>query len=100
MTALREIRFEPALERREVQFLESADLELRERLEGEIAERRPSPELERIAVVRAFDQALEAVEVELVWLHSQHVARRERLQTFGAEELAQPRDVAVQCRRC
>ena len=78
--AEREVGLDPLLERREPQLLEPLDGRARERLVGEVGERRPAPELERLAeqrgrragvVARARPlglrrQALEAREVEVL----------------------------------
>jgi hypothetical protein len=94
--ALGQIAREAAFERRKPQFLEPLDLGLRERLECEIAQRGPAPQLERLAIALPLDQAHEAMEVELPRLHPQHIAGRPRLHPVGAEELPQARDVPVQ----
>ena len=49
MPAERELGVDPLLERREPELLEPLDGRLGERLVGEVGERRPAPELERLA---------------------------------------------------
>ena len=90
VAAEREVRLDPPLERRESKLVQPPDRRLRERLVGEVGERRPAPERERFAeslsrgrrlgTVRLPQQAGEAVEIELVGLDAQHVAGRPRLE--------------------
>ena len=71
----REVRVDALLERREPQLLEPRDLRLRERLVGEVGERRATPEREGLtqllrgrrglAAARLADQPLEARDVQL-----------------------------------
>ena len=49
LAAGREVRLDRELERREPQLLEPADLGGRERLVGDVVERRPAPQSERLA---------------------------------------------------
>ena len=79
MPAEGEIRFDPALERGQAQLLEARDRRLRERLVGEVGERRPAPERERLTerlgrrgrlpgaerALARLDELLERVQVEL-----------------------------------
>ncbi len=75
MPAAGEVGVEAALQRDQPQIVEPRDLRLRERLVGEVGERRPAPQGERVAqrrrgraVVRALrpgDEPLEARDVEL-----------------------------------
>src|SRR5206468_586827 len=99
------------LEGGEPQLLDPPERRLRERLVGEIGERRTSPERERIAQplrrglrrrpVRLLDELRETFEVELTPLGAEQVSRRLRLEplTRGAERLPQLRDAHLQCRR-
>ena len=49
VAAEREVGFDAPLERAQAELFEAADLGLRERLVGEVGERRPAPEAERVA---------------------------------------------------
>ena len=51
MPAERQVGFDAVLERGQAQLLEPGDLVLRERLVGEVGQRRPAPEVERGAQV-------------------------------------------------
>jgi hypothetical protein len=72
---------------------------LRERLVGQIGQRRAAPELSRGAQLRGGggrvgtgglgDERLEAGQVELGWLHAEQVAGRARHEPPVAELLAQ-----------
>ena len=81
----------------EAQLLEAPDLEARERLGGDVVERRPAPQRERLARRRLGDQALEAVGVDLSAAKPQLVAvpAGDDLGAVAAdaERLAQLRDV-------
>src|SRR5262245_34593976 len=78
-----EVGVDPVLEHREVERVESSDVAGECRLEGEVLERRPSPERERLAqllsaltsgeVLGLRDKPLESLEIELAWLGAQHV---------------------------
>ena len=85
--AEREVGVDAVLERHEPQLLQAPDLGLAERLVGEIGERAPAPERERLAQrarrrvgvagrARGRQQALEPVQVEPVLRDPQLVARR------------------------
>ncbi len=107
----REVGIDPPLDRQQAQLLQTRDRRLRERLVGEIRERRPTPEPERLAqqpgsgggIGRGslLDEPLEAADVELVAVEPQDVAGRARDEQrgAGAERLAQPRDARLQRRR-
>ena len=81
-----EIGVDPLLERRPAQLLEPRDLGLRERLVGEVGERRAAPQRQRppqrrggavgIGALRLADELLEAREVELRPVDLQGVAGR------------------------
>ena len=83
--AERKVGIEPPLECPQAQLLEPENLQLRERLVGEIRERWPPPECESVAqharsqlgrrVSRLLDQQLEAEQIELVRPDADHVAR-------------------------
>ena len=106
----REVSRDPELHRGQLDLLEPSDGRLGEVLVGEIRERRASPQrkrlvepLRRIGRQPANEQApplvheaLEPVEVELVGLDSNDVARRSRGQHIRRKCLAQPRDVDPQ----
>jgi hypothetical protein len=95
LPAAREVGVDPLLERRQPQLLEPHDLGLRERLVGEVRERRAAPERERgaqlVGRTRRLGpaclaaQPLEDGEVELVPADVQHVAGRARGEPVGAE---------------
>ena len=53
VTAERQVGVDPLLERRQPQLLQPRDLGLGERLVGEVGERRPAPQRERLAQLRA-----------------------------------------------
>ncbi len=86
--AEREVGLDPLFERNDPALLEPGDLGLREGLEGEIGERRPAPERERLtqevggllrvtAGVRTspfVEQPLEAIEVDAAGLEPERVA--------------------------
>src|SRR5919197_208217 len=94
-----EVGFDAFLERPQPQLLEVRDVRLREGLEGEVGEGRPTPQRERVpklrgALVRlgaagAVDEDAEPVEVELSGADAQPIAGRLRLQDFRTEGLAQ-----------
>ena len=109
------------LERRRVQVVQGADLGLRELLVGQIGERRPTPQRQRLAKTlrgdsrlpsvegrsTACDPVLEALEVELARRHAQLVAGGARHEEttvlpggkLGLERPAQPRDRHLECLR-
>ncbi len=92
--AEREVGLDPVLERRQPLLLEPRDLRLRERLVGQVGQRRAAPHRKglpqpfgrgrRVAGVErgaaAGSQRLEAVRVELAGRHPQHIAARLRSQ--------------------
>src|SRR5689334_7715211 len=83
----REVGFDPLLERRDTCLLQSRDLILRERRQGEVGQRRPSPKRQSLQQrvggkpwtpgrerAPAFvDELLEAVGVQLSRLNPKHV---------------------------
>ena len=97
-----EVGVDPLLERREAKLFEPLDGRTGERLVREVGERRPAPELERLAeqrgggrgvVARARAlglrrQALEAGEVEVLVADAEDVAGRPRLDRVGRAERA------------
>jgi len=87
------------LDRRQSQLLQSVDLERREWLAGDVVERRPAPESERLARRSSRDQVLEAADVDPAVAEAQLVAApaRDDLRAVTAlrECLAQLRDVAL-----
>jgi hypothetical protein len=98
-----EVGVDALLERREPQLLQPGDLRLRERLVGQVGERRPAPQAERLAqhprgragigAAGLGDQRLEARRVELRRVEAEHVARRAGDEPAVAELAAQARDV-------
>ena len=105
VAAEREVGVDPLLERREAELLEPDDRGLRERLVGEVGERGAAPERERLAQRRRgrsaspagavrlalAEQALEAVQVELLGLELERVAGRARDEHAAPSDLAQAR---------
>ena len=95
-----EVLADRLLDRREPQLLQPADLERRERLRGDVVERRPAPQRERVARRARGDEALEAADVEIAPIaEPQLVAApaRDDLRAIGGgrERLAEVRDVAL-----
>ena len=84
-----ELEFDPLAHDGEPKLLEPRDLGAGELLEGELLERRPAPETQRlpqqrerflrvVARARLGDERLEAVTVQLAGLQAKQVARRPR----------------------
>ncbi len=107
MPAQLELGVDQLLARRCPQLLESRDLDARERLEREVGERRPAPEAERLAqelraplgvsaLGRLRHEPLEAVQIDLLGLDVQHVARLPSAHEIAAERLAQVRDQVLE----
>ena len=94
--ALGELALEPPFQRREPQLLEPCDLTLRERLEGEVRQRRPAPQRQRLLVALLGEQPLEAMQVELVVVDPEQVAGRPRLEPVVAQQPPQLGDLAVE----
>jgi hypothetical protein len=104
-----EIGVDPLLERAEAQLLELRRVCLRERLVGEVGQRRPAPQRERLAQLRGRgggigagrlrDQRLKAGQVELGRLDVERVAGRGGHQPAIAELLAHARDVDLDALR-
>ena len=103
-----QVRRDARLERSQPLLLEPRDLGRRERLEGEIRERRAAREPQRFAQQRrrvlglaagkralpVVEQPLEALGVELAGRHLEEISRRCRAEDVRpAERLAQPRHV-------
>ena len=84
--ALGELALEPPFQRDQAQLFEPRDLALRERLEGEIRQRRPAPQRQRLLVALLGDQPLEAMEIELLVADPEQVAGRPRLQPVVAQQ--------------
>ena len=111
-----EVCFDPGLERRQSELLQTGDLALGEGLEGEVCKCRSAPECEGIpkrqrSALRLtarelpptlLEQRLEAMCIEPFWRNTQHVARGLREQELFAgsvgEESPQPREIDVQDR--
>ena len=101
-----EIGVDPLLERGEPQLLEPVRRGLRPGVEGELGQRGPAPEPERLAqrprlclgvgATRLVEQALEAHGVDSLALDVEDVAGRARLERAGAEQPAQLRNGVVQ----
>ena len=89
------------------QLLEPRHLEPGEGLVGEVGERRPAPQPERLAQLRRAsvrvlsprlgDEPLEAAEVRLLGRRLEHVAGIAGDDHFRAERLAELRDVVLKC---
>ena len=106
----RELGLAEQLECVQPPFLEPFPLGLGERLGGEVGERRAVPEPERLPEQArgrvgvtgsqlppgAADQRFEALQVELAWLDDEPVAGSARLDSAGAERLAEPGDVDLE----
>jgi hypothetical protein len=92
-----EVLLEGELDGVEAGLLEAADLKRGERLGGDVVERRPAPQRERLARRAVGDQALEAMGVDLALPEPQlvAVAAGDNLGAVaaGAQRLAQLRDV-------
>jgi hypothetical protein len=98
----RECRVDRELAGAHVEVVEPPDLGGRERLVGDVAERRTAPEGERlgrlpVCAVRVLEEALEAHGVDRVCRDAQLVAPRagDDLQLGAVEHLAQLRDVEL-----
>jgi hypothetical protein len=97
-----EVGVDPLFEDREPELFQTSDLTLRERLEGEVRQRRTAPEPERRSQSASPgltgehpslpDQALEAAEISLVGRGVEHVAGSLGLHAIGAERLPEVRD--------
>ena len=105
-----EVGVDPLLEGVEPQFVEPPDLALRERLEGEIGERRAAPHrqgatklrgaLDGLARTRVGQQPLEAGRIELLRLDLHEVTGRPRDEDLRAQHLAELRDEILERGRC
>ena len=110
MLAEREPRVVPQLERAQPQLLEARHCAPRDRLVGEVGERRAPPEGDRRLeivggvggallaerLLGARDEPLEARQVELVRVEADPVAVAEGLDAVGADRAAQAVDVDLQ----
>ena len=83
-----EVGVDSRLQRGQPRFLEPRHLRLRERLEGEVGERLAPPERERPVRVAVRDEARESVDVELVRVDADEVARRPGDDPVGADRAA------------
>src|SRR4051794_25280515 len=66
LAAGREVGVDRELERRQPQLLEPADLDGRERLVGDVVERRAAPQRERLARLAVREQLLEVAGVDVL----------------------------------
>ena len=102
MAAIREVRINRVLERAQPQLLQPPDRRRGERLVGDVGQRRPVPERERLASGAIRDEPLEAAHVEVVRRDAQLVAAPAREDLGGVpvtgsvEQLAQPRNVLLE----
>ena len=83
-----EVGVDSRLQRGQARFLEPRHLRLGERLEGEVGERLATPERERAVRVALGNEALEAVDVELVGVDADEVAGRPGDDPVGADRPA------------
>ena len=109
VAAEREVDVDPLLDRGHAELLEAGDLRLRERLVGEVRQRRPAPQVERLAKSlgcarrvpppgdgnRHLELALETLRVERLGLGPQRIPPRPGRQDLarrplGALRLEQP----------
>ena len=109
-----QVRVDSILERRQPKLVQASDLGLRESLEREVGERRPTPQLQRLSkrlgrqrgsagrqrAAAVFAQVLEPPQVDRLPRNAQHVARGLRHQQLiavidpaGIQGLPQTRDV-------
>src|SRR5206468_3141116 len=97
VAAEREIAVEPILERPEPQLLQPLDLAPREALAGELRQRRPPPQRQRLRQqcrtgarvvdgARFRDEPLEPAQVELLGTDVEDVASAVRAQPVAADE--------------
>ena len=102
-----ELGVDQLLARREAELLEPRDLECRERLVGDVGERRAAPEPERLAEApgalgdvggraRLGAEPLEAAEVDLVGRDVEHVPGVPGDEHVRPQRLAQERDVVLE----
>ena len=113
VAAERQVGVDALLQRRGVPLLEPGDLGLRERLVGNVGQRRPAPQRERLAQPRGgvggslarerlatlVREPLETIHVELAVLHLEHVAAAPRLKSLPVavvERATQLADVVLQ----
>ena len=97
MATAGELSVDPRLDRYEAKLLESGDLALRKALVGEIHERRPAPQPERLVELvelAGLHRLLQALAVELALLYGQQVPGRPRDEPL-AELLAEQRHVVA-----
>ena len=102
----RKVGLDPLLEHNEAALLEARDLGAGEVVVGEVGQRGPAPQRERLAqllcrfpglyVACLLDQLLEPLHIELAGGDLQDVAARPREHHLVPERLAQLRDVALQ----
>ena len=100
-----ELRLEAHLERVQPLLLETTDRILREAPVGEVGQRRPRPEPERLSQrarplprrhpPRLQHEPLEAAHVDRLGIDPQPVAGRPRLERLGAEQLPQARHAVL-----
>ena len=98
-----QVGLDALLQCREAQVLQARHVRARERLVGQVGQRRPAPEAERLAQLRGGgsgvslgglgDERLEAGQVELGWLDPEQIAGGTGQQPSVAELLAQTGDV-------
>ena len=101
-----EVGVDALLERRESRLLQAADLIAGEWLEGEVLERRSSPErkrgaellgpLARLGAACLRSEPLEACQVESLRVDTQHVSGRLGDDQLRTDRLSKPRDVVLQ----
>ena len=99
MAARRQVAVDRALGRGQVQLLEAADLAGRERLLGDVGERRPAPQRERLARQVVGDERREAQRIDVAVAQAQLVPAPAgddlRAVAAGRQRLANLRDVQL-----
>jgi hypothetical protein len=106
----RQVGLDPGLERRQAKLLEPRDVELRERVERELGQRRAAPQRQRPAqrlarppglaggqrLASLLGEPVEHLGVERAGRQGQDVPRRDRGDGVVPERLSELRDVALQ----
>ena len=98
MAARLELGGDARLVRRKPCLVEARRVGVRELLAGQVGQRRPAPEPERLVIRPRVDELLEPLGVELAGLDPREIAGRTRHDPVGAERLAQRVDVHLQRR--
>src|SRR5581483_1119180 len=96
MATRAQVALDPLLQAAKAELLEACGLSGREPVIGEVGQRRPAPERERLGQLPLAVQPAEPLEVELPVLDAESVPRRVRLHALFPEQLPQRRDVHLQ----